>query len=554
MSFNHWLLFDTVSKSVPERVAICRGDQFITYELLNERSRKLATFLIQHGIKVPIDRSELQNWESGQDHVAIYLMNCNEYLEVTFGAYAARAIPFNVNYRYVEEELLYLFNDGAPKVIVYHSVFGSRLANILNRVKIKPILIQVNDGSGIPLLKDAFDYDQIMSDTEPMSAEELAEKTGIPSGEDLYILYTGGTTGMPKGTLWHQSDIYSASLGVFTARLGIAPSTIELIAETTAKLPTSVSLPLPPFMHAASQWAAIGTLLAGFTVAIPQNTDHLDPKDTWETVQRFKVESMVIVGDAFARPLCQELENNSYDLSSLIMIATGGAATSREIKEKLLSLIPSAMVIDIGGSSESGAILSNISTRGSTVSTGDFYPQPGVYVLDESMTQILRPGDDINGWLAKSNPIPLGYLGDEEKTKRTFITVEGTRMSVLGDRARLLDNGRIELLGRESVTINTGGEKVFAEEVEAALMSHPAIKDTIAVGRPSQRWGTEVVAVVAIYPDKLFSQDDVISFISNKLANYKVPKELIVVNEVMRSPAGKPDYTWARKIAAGSIK
>ncbi len=553
MSFNHWTLFDAVSNKVPHRPAIQRRDEIISYLELNEKARKFATFLIQNGVKIPAERNSLKTWESGQDHVAIYLHNCKEYMEVTFGANAARAVPFNVNYRYIEDELVYLFNDGAPKVIVYHSTFAPRLENIIDKLHKSPVLVQVKDDSNNPLIKNAYDYDRIINETEAMSSQELAKITGMPSPEDLYLLYTGGTTGMPKGTMWLQSDIYTASLGVFTARLGVAPSSIESIAEASEKTATSVTLPLPPFIHAASQWAAVGTLLAGFTIAIPTITDRLDPQDTWETVEKFKVESMVIVGDAFARPLCKELENRRYDLSSLVIIATGGAATSKEIKERLLALIPSALVIDIGGSSESGAILTNISTNGSQISTGDFYPQPGVYVLDDTKSRILRPGDETIGWLAKGHPIPLGYLGDEEKTNQTFVYVEEMRMSILGDRARILDDGRIELLGRESVTINTGGEKVFAEEVEAVLMSHPSVKDVIVVGRKSERWGNEVVAVVESYANQPFEEDQIISYVSARLAKYKVPKDLIKVDQVLRSPAGKPDYGWARQVAADSL-
>ena len=554
MSFNHWKLFDAVSKKVPNRNAILQGETSISYELLNERSRRLATFLLDCGIKAPVPRHQLKDWESGQDHVAIYLYNGKEYIETTFAANAARAVPFNVNYRYVEEELLYLFNDATPKVIVYQAAFAPTLSNILNGLKVKPILLQVADESNNSLIEDAFDYETALTNTVPKSTDQLEQITGTPLPEDLYILYTGGTTGMPKGTIWKQCDIYSASMQVFSARLGIPPSSIELISDTAAKTETSVSLPLPPFMHGASQWTALGTLLAGLTIALPNTVDKLNPQDVWATVEKFRVESMVIVGDAFARPLCEELEKNKYDLSSLIFLATGGAATSQNIKSKILELIPNVLIADIGGSSESGAILSNISRKGSEVTTGSFYPMPGTFVADETLTYLLSPGDQSIGWLVKTHPIPLGYLNDEQKTSRTFPVIETQKMTVLGDRARILSDGRIELLGRDSVTINTGGEKVFAEEVEATLMGHPCIKDTIVVGRPSEKWGQEIVAVVELYPNHELDEKEILEVLSTKLAKYKLPKQIVQVDSVLRSPAGKADYGWAREIAVKFAK
>ncbi len=550
MSFNHWVLFDRVARAVPSRPAIFQGKLEISYSELHLRSKKLATFFLENGILPPIPRSELENWETGQDHIAIYLYNGREYLETTFGANAARAVPFNVNYRYVEEELLYLFNDAGPKVIVYQEAFAPVLARILKSLKVEPILLQVADSSGNDLIPGALDYESVMNDSEPKSTDELAEITGEPLAEDAYILYTGGTTGMPKGTIWRQGDIYSASMQVFSARLGIAPTSIDLIGETARKVDTAVSLPLPPFMHGASQWTALGTLLAGFTIALPTQVDRLNPKDVWECVEKFGVESMVIVGDAFARPLFEELEKGNYNASSLIFLATGGAATSQGMKEKILDLLPGVIIADIGGSSESGAILSNISRKGSVATTGTFYPLPGTFVVDETQSHILKPGDESIGWLTKTHPIPLGYLHDSEKTNRTFPTIEGERMTILGDRARLLADGRIELLGRDSVTINTGGEKVFAEEVEAALVSHSSIKDAVVVGRSNEKWGQEIVAIVEINPDFELDFQKLNEYLATRLARFKLPKQIIEVEKVLRSPAGKADYGWARELAA----
>jgi fatty-acyl-CoA synthase len=539
VTFNHAVLFDAVAGAVPDRECVVWRDRRLTYDAVRSRANRFANLLLKHGLTAHQPRGELRGWESGQDHVALYLYNGNEYLEATFGANKARAVPFNVNYRYVEEELAYLLNDAQAGAVVYHSAFAPTLAGVLPRLRRAPLLIQVADDSGHGLLPGAVDYEEALaaSTPDPPDAE--------PDPDDLYVLYTGGTTGMPKGTLWTQAGIYEAALA--PVALGVDRSSLETVAASVAGGTGIRSMPMPPFMHGAAGWVALGTMLGGGTIVIQSTVDRLDAADVWSTIEREKVQSTVIVGDAFARPLVEELARGSYDTSSLMIVATGGAITSPAMKARLLELLPSAMIIDVGGASETGSQLSQISSAGADIKPGLFTPNPTTCVIDDERQKILDPGHDGIGWLARRGAIPLGYLGDQAKTEATFPTVAGERMSVPGDRARLRGDGMVELLGRESMTINSGGEKVFAEEVEQALIRHPAVVDALVVGRPSERWGHEIVGIVQLDPDAGPVTDaELIEATSEYLARYKRPKAIVRAPQVRRSPSGKADYAWAK--------
>ena len=540
--FNLATVHETVSAVVPDREAVVHGQQRLTFAQLTERSRRLAKYLTGQGLGLHVERRDLQPWESGQDHLGLYLYNGKEYLEGMLGAYKARVAPFNVNYRYVEEELRYLLADAGARAIVYHAAFAPVLAAVRDELPKLELLLQVADDSGNDLLPDAVDYEKALASVPP---EVLPLEL---SPDDLYILYTGGTTGMPKGVLWRQHDIFRAAMGGRT--FGTWEAVEDYQALERKILPTEGVrvLNLPPLMHGAAQWAAFYYMTMGATVVFPSDTTKVDPVDVWRTVERERVIGITAVGDAMARPLVEALERGSYDTSSIMAFGSGGAILSEGIKQRLVAQIPNLVVSDVAGASETGAQMGTISTS-SGVSTGRFLPGPGTVVLDAELSKLLEPGDDEEGWLAQFGAVPLGYLGDPEKSARTFPEIAGVRYSVPGDRARWLGGGEIELLGRDSVTINSGGEKIFAEEVEQALLRHGAVADCVVAGRPSDRWGQEVVALVQLADGQTATAEDLLAEAGRHLARYKLPKAIGFYDTIVRSPSGKADYRWAREQA-----
>ncbi len=543
MEFNLAEVHEAVAGVIPDHECIVWRDRRLTYTEVTERTRRLANYLIGRGLGIRKERSALAGWESGQSHVALYLFNCNEYLEGMLGAFKARVAPLNVNYRYVAEELLYLLRDAKAEAIIYHAAMAPTLAAVLPELAGLTTLIQVADESGNALLPGAVDYEEALRSAS-------ADKPVVTlSPDDLYVLYTGGTTGMPKGVLWRQSDIYFAALGGSVPGYGEHESWESILSMAGAGQRV---LPAPPFMHGAAHWVAFNSMNAGGTIVIQDDTKKLDPDDIWSTIASEKVQALLIVGDAFARPLLDQLEKKSYDLSSLMLVASGGAVLNVGIKEEILEKLPDVMIYDGIGSSESGAQASNLSSKSTGTSTGSFMPQPGNCVLSDDLTAVLAPGHEGIGWFAKAGRVPLGYLGDRAKTERTFPTLDGVRYSVPGDRARHLESGLIEVLGRDSVTINSGGEKIFAEEVEQALKHHPAVYDVVVCGRPSERWGQEVVAVVALRGGVSASEKSLLDEAAKRLARYKLPKAFVFRDEILRSPSGKADYRWAKEQVAAS--
>ncbi len=535
---NLWKIFDGVATSVPDRTAIVSGARRVSYRELQDRSRRLANFFTGAGLGCKTPRSDLDPWECGQDLIALYLHNGVEYLEASISSFGARVVPANVNYRYVAEELVYLLNDAAAKVIVFHSAFSETLAEVLLELNVSPLLVQVDDDSGLPMLPGAIAYEDALN-TSPES--EPSPIGGSQDPDDLYVLYTGGTTGMPKGTLWRQADIFSAALGGEFRGLDVT----GIAAKASARAPQPV-LPIAPFMHGAAHWVGLSGILLGSTVVVNDIVDRVDPVDVWSLVEREHIQQMLMVGEAFARPLLDELERGHYDTSSVRSIVLGGAVTSPETKERMLRLIPSTAVADVAGASETGAMLSAISRSGRATEAGVFRPGPTTTVLSDDRTTIVVPGGGERGWLAKSGPIPLGFLGDADKTAASFPTVEGVRYVVPGDRAEMREDGMIVLLGHDSGMINSGGEKIFAEEVEQALLRIPSVIDAVVVGRPSKRWGQEVACVVSLN-DPSVTDSELLEQITG-IARYKWPKAIIRVSNVLRSPSGKADYQWARGI------
>jgi acyl-CoA synthetase (AMP-forming)/AMP-acid ligase II len=536
-------VFDTVASVHPDREALIWGDVRLTFTELADRSRRLAAYLGSRGLGAHAERDALAGHESGQDHLGIYLYNGNEYLEAMLGAFRARVAPFNVNYRYVEDELIYLLANAGCRALVYHATFAPTLAAILDRLPALDVLVQVADDSGNDLLSGAVDYEEALASVDP----DAAAPASTPAPDDLYILYTGGTTGMPKGVLWRQHDIYMSAMGGRNILTRETVKSYEDVAAAASMFSEPLRfLVLPPLMHGAAQWVSFIALNGGHTIVLPPETRRLDPAETWRTVERDRCSTMTVVGDAIARPLVEELESGSYDTSSLVSVGNGGAPLTPTIKERLLAQLPNVMLTDSVGSSETGAQMSHVSATGGDVSTGTFTPLPGTVVVSEELDKLLGPGHDGMGWLAQEGWVPLGYLGDADKTARTFPVIEGTRYSVPGDRARHLDGGDIELLGRDSVTINSGGEKIFAEEVERAIAGHPAVHDVVVVGRASERWGQEVVALVELSPGQSATVEDIVAHAGQHIARYKLPKDVLFLPAIQRSPSGKADYRWAK--------
>jgi fatty-acyl-CoA synthase len=526
---------EAIAASRPEEVCLVFRDQQFTWQQVTERTRRLANHLHGRGLGCHTERAHLQGHETGQDHLAIYLHNGNEYLEAMLGSFKARVAPFNVNYRYVAEELRYLLTDSNATAIVVHSQFAPTLAEVLPDLPNLKVILQVPDSSGNPLLPGADWYEDAL-------AAASADKPPVEwSPDDLYILYTGGTTGMPKGVLWRNGDANVECFG------GTKADTIEgVLAEATGGLK---SLLAPPFMHGAGHWMSFRTWNTGGTVYVQSIPERLDPTDIWGLIEREQLNFLLIVGDAFGRPLLDELEHGSYDLSSLTVLLSGGAPLSAGLKDEFLHHLPTLMIVDGLGSSEAGGQLSQVSAGGGAT-TGTFPISPGNHVLSDDLTRELEAGDPELGWLAKSGNLALGYLGDAAKTTRTYPVVAGVRYAVPGDRARLRDDGIIELHGRDSVTINSGGEKIFAEEVEAAIKAHPGVYDCVVAGRPSERWGNEVVAVVRIREGHDVDEASLLAEAELHIARYKLPKAFVFVPEIVRSPAGKADYRWAKERAA----
>ena len=525
-------LHEAIAAAVPGRDCIVAGGVRRTWAEVTDRTRRLAAVLTDAGIGLRDGGAgESAPWRSPHDHVALYLHNGHEYLEGMLGAWKARAAGVNVNYRYVAAELAYLLRDSGAAAVVFHGRFAPTLAEVAADLPALRLLLQVDDGTGAALLPGARWFEHALAAATPSPPRDL-------SPDDRYILYTGGTTGMPKGTLWRQGDFLATALGV--------RGTVDQIVAGARARAGLRTLPSAPFMHGAAHWNAISAWVSGGAVVVQEDPTRLDPADVLRTCERERVSALQIVGDSFARPLLDELDAHDYDLSHLRFLLSGGAVLSPPVKARLVERLPGLRIVDVLGSSETG--------RQAVAGAGSagFRLEGSAVVLSDDRTRRLAPGGDEIGWLAQAGRVPLGYLGDPDKTRATFPVIDGVRHAVAGDRVRLRHDGTVDLLGRDAATINTGGEKVFAEEVEQVLTAHRAVADAVVAGRPSERWGNEIVAVLSARPGAARpADDDLRAHCRRSLAGYKVPKAFRWVDRVVRSPAGKPDYAWARSVALG---
>ncbi|MCV7089086.1 acyl-CoA synthetase [Mycobacterium interjectum] len=531
-----------VAAAIPDRDLVIRGDRRYSYAQILERANRLATYLHKRGLGCHTERSGLAGHEVGQDLLGLYAYNGNEFVEALLGSFQARVAPFNVNFRYVKSELQYLLADSGATALIYHAAFAPRVAEILPDLPQLRVLIQIADDSGNDLIYGAVDYEAALASSSPQPPPLQH------SPDDLYVLYTGGTTGMPKGVLWRQHDIFMTSFGGRNLMTGEPSASVDEIVARVSAGPGAKLLILPPLIHGAAQWSVMTAITTGQSVVFPSVVDHLDADDVVRTIERERVPVVTVVGDAMARPLVAAIEKGIADVSSLAVVANGGALLTPFVKQRLIEVLPNAVVVDGVGSSETGAQMHHMSAPGA-VSTGTFNAGPDTFVAAEDMSAILEPGHEGMGWLAQCGYVPLGYKGDAAKTAKTFPVIDGVRYAVPGDRARHRADGAIELLGRDSVTINSGGEKIFVEEVETAIASHPAVADVVVTGRPSDRWGQEVVAVVALAEGASADAEELITHAAKSLARYKLPKAVVFRPVVERSPSGKADYRWAREQA-----
>ena len=507
-----------------------------TYAEVATRARSLAAFFHRYGIGIRRGRDELERWECGQATVALILYNCPEYIEAMLGCYRARAVPFNVNQHYRPAEVRSLLDMVGAEAVVYHRSLGPLLGEAL--VGRSLLLVDVDDGSRVSPLAGSTNFEDAAGESaDPASLP-------VPSPDDLYLVCTGGTTGSPKGVLWRQADIFVAAMG------GSDDASREsLAARASARAVTWFAA--PPLMHAASQWTAFAGICSGGTVVLHDDAAPFDARTILETVARERVNHISIVGDAFARPLIEELRTRSYDLASLQRIGTGGAVTSESCKEALLERLPHVTVVDGYGASETGGMAFGASAR--VVKSRGFAPAAGAAVLSADRRRFLAPGDDEIGWTARRGRVPLGYLGDRKRTEETFPIIDGERVSVPGDRARLARDGTIVLLGRDSLVVNTGGEKVFVEEVEEVLRGHPDVVDALVVGRRSERFGEEVVGIVQLRSGAALDPSELREFTARSIARFKAPRAIAFCESIRRHPSGKGDYPWARSVAERAV-
>ena len=542
MEFNAADIFEGVVDRVPDREAIVHGSTRLTYKELDARSNKAANALKKLGIKKG-------------SHIGIYAFNCVEWLEIMLGAYKLCAIPININYRYVEEELKYLIDNADMEAIFYHKQFSNKLENIKSHLPLLKDFICIEDNSGEDdVIDKSFNFEDLIAN------EDESRLDVDRSGDDKYILYTGGTTGMPKGVVWRMEDVLMTLGGGIDAVTGEKYPTPEAFADKCLQDQT-IALALAPFMHGGAQWQSFNSFFSGWKLIINDQIS-FDADYVWEVVAKEKVMNLTIMGDAMGRPLCDALPRaieKGLDLSSLFVLSSTASVFSASIKDTILEYLPNLFLIDAVGSSETGATGVNIHTKDGKLKDsggGPKFTKPNFSeILNLDTKEVIPPSDtETIGYLARKGHVPVAYYKDEEKSKKTFIEVGGVRYSIPGDMAKYEEDGQMTLLGRGSVSINSGGEKIFPEEVEMALKAHPNIFDCLVVGVKDDRWGQKVVAVIQRRENDELSLDDIKEVASKYIASYKMPKEIIFSELIERAPSGKPNYQWAQEFANSKLE
>ncbi len=524
--------------------ALVHGERKISWSLFDKRAAGVARRLQEAGL-------------GRGAKVAQYLYNCNEYLEALFAAYKVSMVPVNTNYRYGADELAYLWENADAEAVVFHESFLPLVAEVRGRVPGVKLWLCVGegpDGSLSALLPEWAEPYEKAASFLPESASTHVEAEGGRSGDDLFFLYTGGTTGLPKGVMWRQDDLF-----VLLNRGSPLPMPDEegmegvaSFLEAIAASPPAV-LPACPLMHGTGAFTAFSALiLGGAVVTLPNKS--FDPVALLDAAEREKVNLISIVGDAFAKPILRALdaEPDRWDLSSLLGMISSGVIWSEETKRGLLRHNPNMMLVDAFSSSEALGMGSSVSTADTAAGTASFLLGSEAKVIDEEGREI-PPGSGRPGRLALGGRLPLGYYKDEEKTAATFVEIDGVRYSVPGDYAIVAPDGSLQLLGRGSVSINTGGEKVFPEEVEEALKTHASVRDAAVVGVPDERFGQAITALVEPVGGREVSAEELVEHVKSRLASFKAPRYVVFVPSVGRSPAGKVDYKELAARAAAQL-
>ncbi|MGW4769272.1 acyl-CoA synthetase [Nocardia sp. NPDC004278] len=532
MSYNIADLVEHAIDLMPDRVALADDGREVTYAQLEERANKLANYLLQQGVQPG-------------DKVGIYSRNTIEAVEAMVAVFKARAVMINVNFRYVENELQYIFDNSDMVALIHERRYSDRVTGVLPKTPLlKTVIVVDDDTTGtIPTAADSVEYEAVL-------AQSSGERNfGERSADDIFMLYTGGTTGLPKGVMWRHEDWWRVLGGGINFLTGEYVEDEWHQAKTGAGNPQMVRFPIPPMIHGGSQTATFHSLFdGGKAVMIPEFTGH----GVWQHIDRHKINLIFITGDAMARPMVDALlEGNPetgapYDLSSLYVMASSAALFSPTLKDKFLELLPNRMITDSIGSSETGFGGLAVVTKGANHTGGPRVKiDAATQVLDDDGNPVV-PGSGQVGFIARSGHIPVGYYKDEAKTKATFKEFNGIRYSIPGDYARVEEDGTVTMLGRGSVSINSGGEKIYPEEVEGALKIHPEVFDALVVGVPDERWGQRVVAVVQCRGDRRPTLDELRPVLTQEIAPYKLPRSLWFVDQIKRNPAGKPDYRWAK--------
>jgi 3-oxocholest-4-en-26-oate---CoA ligase len=540
MEMHFATVWESIADAIPNLPAVTHGSTTRTWRDYDDRAARIAAALTDAGI-------------GAGAKVSLFMYNSNEFMESQFGVFKMRGVPINVNYRYLDDELWYLLDNSDSEAIIFHSSLGERVARVAERLPKLTLLIEVDDGDA-GQVPNALAYDDVVAATDPMDRIERAE-------DDLYMLYTGGTTGMPKGVMYDMGGLTRSFVKLGFPILGLAPPSdagevAAMVAGASENGSTLVSIPAAPLMHGTGCWLGwfIPHLAGGHVVTLESRS--LDPHELLATVERHRVTSLTIVGDSFAKPIIRALDEGKpdgtpYDTSSIGMFISSGVMWTSEVKQEILDRIEQAVLVDAIGSSE-GSMGTQITMKGLSTETATFAKNPETKVFTDDDREV-EPGSDEVGMVAAGGNVPIGYYKDDEKSARTFRVIDGVRYSFPGDFAKVAADGSLILLGRGSQVINTGGEKVFPEEVEEAVKRVEGVRDCLVVGIENEKFGQAVTAVVSLENGASVDSAGIIASVKNDLAGYKAPKSVIFVDQVPRAPNGKADYRMAKEHAEAAL-